>query len=124
MLTLICGLPRAGKTTYSQQYECKVYHLDEFGLLKNAYGRVNNAIGATTADIVVEGIYDKPEQRKVLIETYRGQGARCIWLNTPIEIKRTRRGYSKHCEYPFEPPTYSEGWNEIIIIGDNNGESN
>ena len=37
-------------------------------------------------------------------------------MNTPIEIKKTRRGYNKYCEYPFEPPTYSEGWNEIIII--------
>ena len=56
--------------------------------------------------------------RKGLLQAYKGKGTKCIWLNTPIEIKKTREGYSKNCEYFFEPPTYEEGWDEIIIIGD------
>ena len=47
MLTLICGLPRAGKTTYSKQFEndgrYKVIHLDTCGTRK-----VNRYIGANT----------------------------------------------------------------------------
>ena len=121
MLTLICGHPRAGKTTYSKQFEgvCKILHLDYCG----RYGGVIQSVQHLHGDIVVEGVYNKAEQRKALIRAYHGRHTKCIWLDTPLEVRQTREGYRKHNEY-FEPPTYSEGWDEIIIIGDNNGESN
>lgn len=132
MLTLICGLPRAGKTTFSSRYTCKVLHLDEFGAFSRAYSRIEDRL--TDEDIVVEGIYDKAELRRSLANVYKGHGRVCIWLDTPIEMKRTRKHYSKYCEYTFEPPTYNEGWDEIIIIrgeeeirlqkGEENGEYN
>ena len=121
MITLICGLPRAGKTTFSKRYDgkCKIIHLDDYGAPIHSYIRVCNILNPKE-DIVIEGVYNRADIRKNLIAPYNDEKKICIWLDTPIEIKKTRQGYSKHCEYPFEPPTYAEGWDEIRII--RNGE--
>ena len=120
MIILICGLPRAGKTTYSKQYEgkCKIYHLDDYGGPVNSYVYLNKKINPNE-DILIEGVYNRTEQRKNLILPYKNDNKICIWLDTSTEVKRTRHGYGKHCEYSFEPPTYDEGWDEIYIIKDN-----
>ena len=121
MLTLICGLPRAGKTTYSKRYEgtCKVVHLDDYGGGDKGHAQCTGAV--TSDDIVVEGIYHTARWRKNLIQKYSGDWKKCIWLDTPIEVKKKRHGYCAKCEYYFEPPTYDEGWDEIIVIrGDDN----
>lgn len=118
MLTLICGLPRAGKTTYSIRYE-NVIHLDTSG----AYHGVIHKVKRLTGDIVVEGVYRSKCEREALIKAYKGKGYVCIWLDTPLEVRMTRFGWDKWCDAkPFEPPTYDEGWDEIIVIkGDNDG---
>lgn len=118
MLTLICGLPRAGKTTYSMRYDGtrEVLHLDQRG-----YVRTQKKVRAL-GDVVVEGTYNDAYQRIALVQAYTGDFKECIWLDTPIEIKKTREGYSQCCELPFEPPTYDEGWDNIIVIkGDAHG---
>lgn len=112
MLILICGLPRAGKTTYSVRYKdvFPVLHLDERG-----YWGISRKV-STLSDAVVEGVYNTAEQRKKLLQNYNGIHTKCYWLNTPTEVKKTRWGYSTSCEYPFEPPTTDEGWDEVITI--------
>lgn len=117
MLTLICGLPRAGKTTYSENFKwCKVVHLDLCG----KYEGVCNVISHINDDVVVEGIYDTAEKRKRLLHSYKGVGAKCIWMDTPLEIRKLRHGYHRNYEY-FEPPSRDEGWDEVIrIVGENN----
>ena len=115
MLTLICGLPRAGKTTYSERFD-DVIHLDTSGAYKGVIHRLKYKDG----DIIVEGVYHTQRQRKDLIQAYKGQGFKCIWLDTPQEVRRYRHGWDKHCDFPFEPPTLEEGWDEIIIIRGNN----
>ena len=48
----------------------------------------------------------------------------CIWLNTdPNECKRRedrgrRPWLIDNCERCFQPPTYDEGWDEIIVVKD------
>lgn len=113
MLVLICGLPRAGKTTYSKQFEnkYKVLHLDNT-TIKN----VRDTVSQTTDDIVVEGVFHESILRKHLVSRYKGNYKKCIWLDTPTEIKQTRYKYKKCLEFPFEPPTYEEGWDEIIVL--------
>ena len=118
MLTLICGLPRAGKTTYSEQFD-NVVHLDTSG----AYQGVLRKVKRMTGDVVVEGVYRLQRQRERLIQTYDADRYTCIWLDTPDEIRQSRDGWDKWCDKPFEPPTLSEGWDEIIIIkGDDDVE--
>lgn len=111
MLTLICGLPRAGKTTYAEQFD-NVIHLDTSG----AYNGVLNRLKCKSGDIIIEGVYHQAKQRKQIIQTYNGEGFKCIWINTPKEIRQKRKGYDKFCDFPFEPPTYKQGWDQIIII--------
>ena len=74
-------------------------------------------------DIIVEGVYDKASDRKKLVEA-SGVPSKCIWLDTPVEtcLKR-EKGYRKRPEglvilahKAFEPPTYAEGWDDIIVI--------
>ena len=118
MLTLICGHPRAGKTTYSQKFD-NVIHLDE----EHSTQRVLQKIKGRTDDVVVEGIYYRPSERQELIKVYKGERTRCICLNTSKEIREQRHGYRIRHDYPFLLPNYDEGWDEIIIIEDNNDES-
>ena len=107
MLTLICGFPRAGKTTYSQQYEgkCPVLHFDEI----HSYSYILKQVQNTTDDIVIEGIYIHPRFREQLVKAYHGQGTQCIYLNTSIEIRKTREGYTPTAYHRFDEPTYFEG---------------
>lgn len=120
MITLICGLPRAGKTTYSTPFEetQRVVHWDNCG--NGFFSRNKKAleiVSLETGDIMVEGIYNKPEARKELAEAYKGGGKKvCIWLDTPLEVRSQRQGFCPFDKTRFEPPTEAEGWDEIIVI--------
>lgn len=118
-MTLICGLPNAGKTTYSQRYQ-NVIHLDDFP--RNKFLNCN-AFVSTQDDCVVEGIYNLRCRRLRLLESYHGSAPRiCIWIDTPLEerLKRETRGRpSSVINSGFQPPTLDEGWDEIIIVRNN-----
>ena len=125
MLTLICGIPNAGKTTYSSRYE-NVIHMDEVIPKKRglAYEEVCDMISHND-DVCVEGVFVAARTRRKLCEAHDGKKV-CIWLNTPIEecIAREDRGRGtgiiRSCADFFEEPTLDEGWDEIIIIRGNN----
>lgn len=124
-LTLICGRSRAGKSVYSRRYG-DVLHLDTYGLVPYSYAPMLEKIKTTDKDVVLDGIYDTAERRTDLLKAYKGKGKRvCIWLDTPLDVieKRFLPNRPSKFPHPFEPPTLSEGWNEIIIIrGDDNVE--
>lgn len=126
MFTLICGLPNSGKTTYSNKFD-NVIHIDEIPVINKSPIKTVIELLNTTDDICVEGVFPIVSDRKKLIDAYKGKNTKCIWLNTPYEecVKRENRGRKevliKNCHSIFEPPTYEEGWDKIIIIGDNNG---
>ena len=117
---LICGIPNAGKTTYSERF-CNVIHYDEI----REYGRCAELASKTDGDVVVEGIFIKASQRRHLIKVCKDKSPKvCIWIDTPLEeCKRREDNYRKrplhmvesYCE-SFEPPTLDEGWDEIIHL--------
>lgn len=120
MMTLICGIPNAGKTTYSSRYE-SVIHFDDF---HNSFEKCNKAVARVSGDVCVEGVYNSVRRRKELLEACGHQDRKvCIWIDTPYEeCLRRERSYRKrscgivHAHYKgFEPPTLAEGWDEIII---------
>ena len=115
MLILICGLTRAGKTTYAQQYNKQILiHLDT---TKHYYKGVEKIVKDRTGDIVIDGVYCRKFHRLKLLDAYKGNGPRkCIWLDTPDEIRMHRPGFVEYRENKFEPPTYDEGWDEIVRI--------
>lgn len=117
MFTLICGLPNAGKTTYSLRYP-KAIHMDEVRQRRKAVEMVKSA-----DDICIEGVFPFSDSRKEFVEAYIHGGRKiCVWLDTPFDecIKRENRNRShiiiENCREYFEPPTLDEGWDEIIII--------
>lgn len=126
MLILICGLPRAGKTTFSKKFlinpKNKVIHLDECMTIFNTIRQVVKNV-EKYKNIIVEGIYHSFYERKEILEKYKKikqEKCICIWLNTSIELKQTRPGYYKASDgIPFNPPSLEEGWDKIIIIKDN-----
>ena len=119
MITLICGVGCAGKTTFSKAFD-PVIHLDEVGLPWERYSKVNEKVAEINDDVVVEGIYNHTELRVELLKAYGGDGSKCIWLDPPKHIleehaKKRHIHMTKH-HMNFEPPTLDEGWDEIIII--------
>lgn len=116
MVTLICGLSNSGKTTFSEQYG-NVIHLDDYGR------RINEVVSEATGDIVVEGVFVLRHMRKKLLESYRGTGRKvCIWLDVSPDVCEAREDRGRptaliwNCYNALEPPTYEEGWDEIIAI--------
>ena len=104
-MILICGLPRAGKTTLSKKYD-NVIHLDQIGL----YSQIKKL---ATKDSVIDGVYDTKDLRMSLIDAVKADRNICIWVNTDLEtIKKRGNRYW----LSFEPPTLDEGWDEIIIV--------
>ena len=79
-----------------------------------------------------EGCYNRKTMRKKFLELFNSNlyTKTCIWLNTNFEICQEREINIKHrtdqIVYSqatgFQPPTLDEGWDEIIIIKDNDYE--
>ena len=120
-MILITGIPNAGKTTYSQKYD-NVIHFDE---VKGGRHRRDKVIESVKDDniLVVEGVYEKAKDRKALIDASNTHNT-CIWIDTPLDVCLDREGKYRHrgkhlviwADEAYEPPTLSEGWDEIIII--------
>lgn len=117
MFTLICGISRAGKTTFSKLFD-NVIHLDDYINSKNCYDNVIKDIhnGIICDGVTLEGCYNKATKRVELIKNIRSDYYRCIWLNTSKEKIKSRTVY---VYMSFEQPTLEEGWDEIQIINDN-----
>lgn len=110
MLTLICGLPNAGKTTYSQKFQ-NVLHADDYANIDDLLKLISKNI----KNICVEGIFMTQYSRKRLLNVYNGNKTKCIFIDTPLGIclKRENRKrllqVIRNCSDIFESPTYSEG---------------
>lgn len=121
MFILICGLPNAGKTTYSSQFENAV-HIDDLVSKERPRSDAVLEMIQDADDMCIEGVFPFADRRRMYREAYKGEGTKCIWLDTPYEecIKRENRGRPKmiikNCYALFQPPTLAEGWDEIIRI--------
>ena len=125
-MILITGIPNAGKTTYSMQYN-NVIHFDEVrGTYRKMHSRINKMVADSDGKICIEGVYGKAWERIALLQAVKNKHIKntCIWLNTPEEICEQREhNFRKRSKYivrwaaeQYEPPTLEEGWDEIIII--------
>ena len=124
-MTLICGIPNAGKTTYSQHFD-NVVHMDDVASKGKASSRILEIISESTEDMVLEGVFISRYQRKQLVNACKPEWKNtCIWLDTPLDecIRRENRGRKpnlmQNCHACMQPPTLDEGWDEIIIIRGN-----
>jgi len=122
MFILIIGLPNSGKTTYSNIYN-NVVHFDN--LQGHSIQKFNQAIDITknNNNIILEGVYSLRKQRIELLQNIDVNIKKiCVWINTPYEIcveraKNCRPKIFVDAHYKvFQPPTYDEGWDEIIVL--------
>lgn len=121
-MILLTGIPNAGKTTYSERFT-NVIHYDGLRTAR----RVDEIVEAVKKDnaIVVDGMLKLARDRKRLVKASTGRNV-CIWLDVPVEVCVEReRNYRKRpdalvilCAQTYEPPTYNEGWDEIIVVRD------
>lgn len=115
MITLICGLPNAGKTTYSKQFD-NALHQDDIGAIK----RIVNIIEPMD-DVIIEGYFGRRNERERVRKAHNGY-AKCIYIDISADESIKREDRNRHPQilrnaaWFFEPPTLDEGWDEIIII--------
>ena len=123
-MILICGLPNAGKTTYSAQFQ-NVVHIDEIAGIKHYHDIIKQRLDEADGELCVEGTFLVHHAREKVLRLCKPEWKKtCIWLNTdPNECKRRedrgrRPWLIDNCERCFQPPTYDEGWDEIIVVKD------
>ena len=115
MLTMICGLPNAGKTTFSRQYD-NALHQDDIGTISRIIDVIENM-----DDVIIEGYFGRKTERERVRKSHNGY-AKCIFLDISVEESIKRENRNRHPQILrnaarfFDPPTYDEGWDEIIII--------
>ena len=122
MITLICGLPNAGKTTYSKYFDGAL-HQDDIGTISRIIETIKRK-----DDVVIEGYFGRRHERDKVREAHNGY-AKCIFLDITADESIKREDRNRHPQIlrnaarVFEPPALAEGWDEIIIIrGDNDVE--
>lgn len=117
-MILICGIARAGKTTYAQRFG-NVIHLDDYP--QPRFTNCNKAISKMKGEIIVEGVYVTKKSRMNLLKSVKTKDKRtCIWIDTSLDVALKRGGRKKKAirkiAETFEPPTLDEGWDEIVIV--------
>lgn len=137
-MTLLTGIPNAGKSTYSARYGT-VIHFDSIPhkTANEQFAKCNRLAAQAEGEVCVEGVYNSRRRRIELLEACKHRAERkvCIWLDTPVEVCLEReRNYRRRPDgivlshaQSFEPPTLDEGWDEIIHIvytGEQNGVNN
>ena len=112
---MICGLPNAGKTTYSKQFD-NALHQDDIGRISRIVEMIEHK-----DDVVIEGYFGRRHERDRVRQAHKGY-TKCIFLDITTEESIKRENRNRHPQILrnasrfFEPPTLDDGWDEIIII--------
>lgn len=120
-MRLVIGIPNAGKTTYAKD----ALRYDDLQLTtRKRYEHICDVVRA--GEECIEGVFGESGRRAQIVHACHegGHDAVCVWLDTPLEtcIERERSyrkrgdGFVRVIAEHFEPPTYAEGWDEIIRI--------
>lgn len=125
MITLICGLPNAGKTTYSSQFDNAI-HFDDCKMPRQQI--FEKMVAESTGDVYAEGVCNSKRSRGMFLKaiSHRTDKKVCIWIDTPLEVcierennfRRRPIGMVLEHARRFQPPTLDEGWDEIIVVRD------
>lgn len=113
MLTLVCGIPNAGKTSRHPN----ALHQDEIGTID----RVCAVVSELGGDVTIEGYFGTHDARRRVRDAYDGP-SRCVFIDITVEESIRREDRNRHeailrnAARFFEPPTYDEGWDEIEVI--------
>ena len=125
-MTLVCGLPNAGKTTYCENYE-NVIHFDSINALsfEDKYNKCISEAVKQDGDVTIDGNFYSRRIRMNLLNAFKDKDYRkvCIWVNAPLEtcLERSQTGgrdeeIVRHINEYFEKPLLDEGWDELIYL--------
>lgn len=128
---LICGLPNAGKTTFSNRF-LNVIHMDDiienFPPKRQTQIAINNSLKLlqTNSTMCLEGVFACLGLRQKILRAITHQFPNiytvCIYIEIPVEIAKQRESRNRDCDMIesvnryFQQPQYDEGWDEIIIV--------
>lgn len=138
--TIMCGIPNSGKTMKSRELSDKtgavLIRLDDYTHLYmkgyKPYQVVELAINDIRSnlesghDVIYDAVNETTVGRQQILEAVSTTGADivCVYMATPASvcISRDSSGWSAHYAEIFEPPTESEGFDELIVCSDGVGE--
>lgn len=129
-LYLFCGSPGSGKTTISkqmaEQYNAERISFDERHYIRHT-DMILPIVEALTdgKNVIADSVFSHVKQRTAILDAV--QDIQCkkvlVYMTTPLD-ECLRRNANRKNRLPdfvvesfyqtFEPPTLSEGWDEII----------
>ena len=131
-LIIICGIPASGKTTLSKRImadgKYDFYSFDDLGCFmhRELIPYIKQSLSAGK-NVLVDSTYSRRSIREELLVSLAECNCKktIIFLDTPIE-ECVRRNKQRRCTVPeclvtgihkaMQPPTYEEGWDEIIYM--------
>ena len=131
-LYVMCGIPASGKSTLSKKLANEQnlvrLSLDEMGYVRQ-HKLIPHIVEALSKgnSVIADSLYTKEKWRTELLQAVKPIGCRCVLLHmsTPLD-ECIRRNVDRENALPdfaiediynsIEPPTLSEGWNEIIVV--------
>jgi tRNA uridine 5-carbamoylmethylation protein Kti12 len=138
ILYAVCGIPGSGKTTYSRQLAkelgAKLYCYDErpdgnhlgkiesshIEMWRDIFTDLNNG-----EDVICDDLHTTKRERVSILHAVNDSNCKkvLIVMETPLEvclernanrINRLPDNVVKAIHRSYEPPTFGEGWDEII----------
>lgn len=146
---VLCGIPASGKSTLSQslseQLNLKLYCYDEYKKEtkptdnEKAHQRIFNEIKKdllSGQDVILDDLHLVLEWRTALLSSLKDIECKkmLIVVQTPIEVcierDKTRKSHTlgegviRHLNNRYCPPSLDEGWDEIIVINNDEDKEN
>lgn len=135
MIIILCGIPASGKTTLAKSLQGQLYSFDDLVTVntlerhketqKQMYKDIQTDLlnGET---VIVDHLLITKDRRKELLSYVPSDCKRvCYVLNTPLKdcLERNKNRENRLPAFvitqsaeQYEPPTFDEGWDEIIYI--------
>lgn len=144
VITIICGLPKSGKTSYRKQHfadtvpvvdeaqfkadTSKTPYEQHKEVIDMVIERTVQELSTTGKDVIVEGCFVNPTDRRALIRRLKYYATlRCIYIKTPARLCMYRNNRTQNREvsnavirklYSFTEinPSVNEGFQSVKIV--------
>lgn len=144
VITIICGLPKSGKTSYRKQHfsdDIPVVDEAQFKadisktpyeqhkqIIEMVIAKTLRELSTTGKDVIVEGCFVNPTDRRALISRFKYYATlRCIYIKAPARLCMYRNNRTQNREvsnavirklYSFTEinPSITEGFQSVKVV--------